>query len=417
MLRSLANHGLTVFAVCNSAAGQAAHSRYCAGAWTLDRGPQAKPAAEQVEELARELNVGSIMPIAEGHHLALIQRREQLEPHVHLFSPAAGAFEKATDKDSLHRQCLDLGIPVAKGTTLDVLMRSGADTLRYPLVLRTRRQMGPGGTELAPWKAAYACNQLELDALYQDVADYADNVLVQEYHPGVEAHIQILMHRGEAFMTGGYVGEDHMPLAGGVTVRRVTCRHEAMRSDAVNILQAIGWEGIAAVQFHYDPATDRYILLEINPRFCGGLPTVIMAGFDAPRLLWQSHFEPEAMRKTPYRLGLRTRILGGHANWLLAMLRRDPMPPDQQHLGRLHAIARFAWHCGPWTKDDCFSWSDPKPYFVDLKQMIRRRLLRRDAEPLSEDLSLGTRSGEMTSATTPGESTHASPPHPEPPIP
>jgi len=36
------------------------------------------------------------------------------------------------------------------------------------------------------------------------------------------------------------------------------------------------------------------------------------------------------------------------------------------------AILTFLWNCGPWTKDDSFLWSDPKPYFVDLKQMIRK---------------------------------------------
>ena len=62
--------------------------------------------------------------------------------------------------------------------------------------------------------------------LHAQVKPIADNVLVQEYHPGVEDHVQVLMHEGEPFMVGEYLGEHHMPLAGGVTVQRVTCRHE-----------------------------------------------------------------------------------------------------------------------------------------------------------------------------------------------
>jgi len=200
----------------------------------------------------------------------------------------------------------------------------------------------------------------------------ADNVIVQEYHPGVEDHVQVLMHRGEAFMVGEYIGEHHMPLAGGVTVQRVTCRHEDVIRDAVRLLQAIEWEGIAGVQFHYDPETGKYIFLEINPRFIGGLPTVIMAGFDAPFLLWQSHFEPEKMRPGTYRLGLRTRILGGDANWMLAMIRGDPLPPGQKRLSKASAVARFLWNCGPWTRDDTFWWRDPKPFWADLRSMARK---------------------------------------------
>jgi predicted ATP-grasp superfamily ATP-dependent carboligase len=239
-----------------------------------------------------------------------------------------------------------------------------------PVVLRTRQQNI--GKDKAPWKAAYAETVEELQGLYEQVKGFADNVVVQEYHPGVEDHVQILMHGGKAFMAGDYIGEHHMPLAGGVTVQRVSCWHEALVRDAERLLQALDYEGIAGVQFHYDPETDNYIFLEINPRFSGGLPTVIMAGFDAPFLLWQSHFEPERMRKSPYRLGLRTRILGGDANWLLGMLRRDPLPPGQKHLSKVSAIARFLWNTGPWTRDDSFLWNDPKPFLVDLRQMAKK---------------------------------------------
>jgi predicted ATP-grasp superfamily ATP-dependent carboligase len=229
----------------------------------------------------------------------------------------------------------------------------------------------------APWKAAYAADPEQLGSLYRQVQDRAANVLVQEYHPGAEDHVQVLMHGGEAVMTGEYIGEHHMPLAGGVTVQRVTCRHEQATRDAVRLLQAIGWEGVAGVQFHYDTATGRYIFLEINPRFIGGLPTIIRAGFDAPFLLWQSRFEPGRMRPGPYRLGLRTRILGGDANWLLAVLRGDPLPPGQARPGKASAVARFLWHSGPWTPDDTFWWRDPKPFWVDLRTMARRLRERR----------------------------------------
>jgi len=325
--RSLGRAGLSVYAVWSSPHGLLAHSRYASGAWVIEVGPSDPSWIEQIEALARELNVGSILTIAEGCHSALIRYRQRFEPDIHVFSPPAECFRKATDKDYMHLLCKELGVPVAKGMTLDALMaEADDDPLCFPLVLRTRNQNTDEGR--TPWKAAYARNREELDRLYAKVREIASNVIVQEYHPGVEDHIQILMHGGEPFMVGEYVGEHHMPLAGGVTVQRVSCRHPAIERDAVRLLKAIGWEGVAGVQFHYDPETGEYIFLEINPRFIGGLPTVIMAGFDAPYLLWQSHFEPERMRRTRYRLGLRTRIMGGDANWMLGMVRRDPLPPD-----------------------------------------------------------------------------------------
>ncbi|MBE3098096.1 MAG: ATP-grasp domain-containing protein [Planctomycetes bacterium] len=373
VVRSLGRAGLSVFSVCASTRGLSAYSRYSSGAWVLESGPHTSRFADEIEELARRLDVGSIMTIAEEYHVALLQSRSRFEPDIHVFSPPADCFERATDKDYAHSLCGRIGVPVARGTTLDALMADpGCLGLSFPLVLRTRRQVGPRGTPTTPWKAAYAENPEQLGELHEQVRAMASNVLVQEYCPGVEDHIQVLMHRGEAFMVGEYIGEHHMPLAGGVTVQRVTCCHEDLIRDAVRLLQAIGWEGIAGVQFHYDTATGKYIFLEINPRFIGGLPTVIMAGFDAPFLLWQSHFEPEKMRKTPYRLGLRTRILGGDANWMLGMIRGDPLPPGQKHLGKINAAARFLWNCGPWTRDDTFWWRDPVPFWIDFRQMARK---------------------------------------------
>lgn len=372
MLRSLAKNGLTVYVVCNSKHGQAAHSRFCAGAWTFDQSDVAKPPVEQIETLAKQLQVGSVMPISEGLHFALIQNRTRFEPEIYVFSPSADSFERATDKDYLHGLCGELGVPVARGMTLDKLMAAGGQSLTFPVVLRTRRQnlIGPK----APWKAAYVSNLGELQSLYETVQGFADNVIAQEYHSGVEDHVHILMHAGQPFMIGEYIGEQHAPLAGGVTVQRVSCHHEALQNDAVKILKAIHWNGIATAQFHYDPKTGDYIFLEINPRMCGGQPTVIMAGFDSPFLLWQSHFEPEKMRKPIYRLGLRTRILGGCANWTLGMIGGEELPPDQKRLSKVGTIGRFLWHSGPWTKDDSFTWTDPKPFFVDLQQMATKRL-------------------------------------------
>ena len=373
VVRSLGRAGLTVFSVCSDSNGLAAHSRYSHGAWSLTVGPRDPRFAEEIETLSRELNVASIIPIDEGHHLALIHSRAQFEPDIHIFSPQAEWFQKAIDKDYMHRLCLELGIPVARSTTLDKLMDESQDvSLRFPLVMRTRIQTLPEGGKRTPWKAAYALNSEQLQSLYDSVAGIASNVLVQEYHPGVEVHIQILMHRGEAFMVGEYIGEHHMPLAGGVTVQRITCTHECLRRNAIRLLQAIHWEGIAAVQYHYDTETDEYIFLEINPRFCGGLPTVIMAGFDAPYLLWQSHFEPEHMIKVHYQLGVRSRILGGDANWMLAMMRQDELPPGQKRLSKVSAAGRFLWNCLPWTKDDVFWIRDLKPSWIDFRMMVKR---------------------------------------------
>mgnify|MGYP001365042218 CR=1 FL=1 len=133
--RSLARNGLKVVSVCRTPAGQAAHSRYSADAWMLESKAHEPSFADELAQLARRLEVGSVMTIAEGYHRALIRCRDRLEPEVHVFSPEARCFETATDKDAMHALCVRLGVPVARGATLAKLL-AGEVELRFPLVLR-----------------------------------------------------------------------------------------------------------------------------------------------------------------------------------------------------------------------------------------------------------------------------------------
>ena len=369
VVRNLAMNGLTVHSIVKSKYGQPAHSKYSSSAWVMESPTYSPGFIDEIKELVELLDVGSIMPVAEAYHNVLIDVRDQFEPDVHLFSPDREVFDKATDKDYMQALCNELGVPVAKGMRLDEFM-SDKSSLEFPLVFRTRRQNIQGGQ--APWKAAYAEDEAQLQKVYDQVRDFADNIIVQEYCPGAEDHVQVMMHKGEPLMVGDYIGEHHMPLAGGVTTQRISCHHQPLIDDAVKLFKAIGYEGLGGVQYHYDPETDKYIFLEINPRFIGGTPTLIMAGFNTSFLFWQSHFEPEKMEKTKYRLGLRSRILGGDANWMIGMIRGDQLPPGQKRLGKVETVLRFFWNCFPWTKDDAFMIRDPKPFMVDFMQMAKK---------------------------------------------
>ena len=164
VLRSLARGGLQVYCVCATERGLSRFSRFSAGAWRLEFGPDDPRFVEDILALARQLDVGSVLTIAESFHQALVRDRHRFEPDIHVFSPPAEAFEKATDKNFMHAMAVDLGVPVARGTTLDKLMApAGGFPLAFPLVLRTSKQSAATGT--APWKAAYAADSRQLEDL------------------------------------------------------------------------------------------------------------------------------------------------------------------------------------------------------------------------------------------------------------
>ena len=380
MVRSLGLNGLKVLSICTTPKGLAAHSRYSTGVWTAQTDPPSKEFVEQVKQLALRFDVGSIMPLSESTHIALMQERDTLEPEIHLFSPPDDAFAKATDKAYMHNLCLQIGVPVAKGMTLDKLMDEGGETLLFPLVLRTRRQIEAHAGRRAPWgRIEYAHDLTKLQELFQLVNGYASNIIVNEYHPGVTDQAQVVMHHGEAFVCE-FMAETHFPLAGGVSVQRVTLWRESLIRDSIRLLESIGWEGVAGVQFHYDHQTDSYIFIEINPRFVGGLPTMVRADFHGPFLLWQSHFDPDSLKQPSYRLCLRSRGFRPSLAWLRAMIWGDRLPPGKKRLNKLGATARFLWNFGPWTKEDSFLLSDVGPFIAECRRFLKLPRLNRRPE-------------------------------------
>ena len=242
--------------------------------------------------------------------------------------------------------------------------------MSYPRILRTRHKHGEDADRNAPWLVAYAKNEKEFKEYVDEVSSITDNVLVEECFAGVTRNVNVLIHKGEVFTTGSSTGELHYPVAGGVTVQRVSCDAGETYPHAFNLLSSLGYEGNAIVAFRCNNETGDFIFTEINPRFGGSLPTIVRAGFHVPFLLWQSHFEPDKMKVPRYRIGLRTRSFKGSLACLRGILRGELVEPGYKQPSKIGAVASFLWNCGPWTYDDLFRWRDPMPYIMERLGMV-----------------------------------------------
>ena len=77
--------------------------------------------------------------------------------------------------------------------------------------------------------------------------------------------------------------------------------------------------GVAMVEYRYDPASRRYVFMEINGRFWGSLQLAIDAGVDFPALLVAA--TAAALAQSPASTRLPTRV---PASWLFPR----PTSPD-----------------------------------------------------------------------------------------
>ena len=65
------------------------------------------------------------------------------------------------------------------------------------------------------------------------------------------------------------------------------------------------------VEFKVDPRDNKPKLMEINPRFWGSLSLPILAGVDFPHLLYKLVTNRKVEKVNSYKLGIRSRWLGG----------------------------------------------------------------------------------------------------------
>jgi carbamoylphosphate synthase large subunit len=326
---------------------------------------------DEIEKLARQYDAGSIMTLSEVNHLALIENRDRFEPDICILSPLEEPFRKTLEKEYMRSLCEEIGVPVARGVVLSEFLKDPEQKMRYPRIMRTRHKHDEDADRNAPWKVIYVFNEQEFNEQVEQVSSITDNVLVEECHSGVTYNISMLMHKGEVFFGGSYTGENHWPVAGGVTVQRTTRGIEEPFKHAVNLLKALEYnDGNASVCFRYNLETDEFIFTEINPRFGGATPTIVRAGFDIVFLVWQSHFEPDKMIKPHYSIGMRTRDFRGSVAWLKDILRGELVEPGGKQPSKLGAIVNFLWHSGPWTHNDTSCWSDPMPHIMERVNMI-----------------------------------------------
>jgi hypothetical protein len=103
-----------------------------------------------------------------------------------------------------------------------------------------------------------------------------------------------------------YRGLRAFPAERGATVMRETVEAPEMERIAGELLGSLGWHGVAQLDFRWEgtPETTPY-LIEVNPRFFGGLIQSVESGWDYPWLLFQlaaqGHIDPVQATRTDVR--------------------------------------------------------------------------------------------------------------------
>ena len=103
-----------------------------------------------------------------------------------------------------------------------------------------------------------------------------------------------------------YRGLRAFPAERGATVMRETVEAPEMEKVAAELMGSIGWHGVAELDFRWEGTPEAQPqLIEVNPRFFGGLIQSVESGWDYPWLLFQlaseDHVDPVKDIRTDVR--------------------------------------------------------------------------------------------------------------------
>lgn len=304
--RSLGKRGIEVVTGDEYRFAPASFSKYSVASF-LYPNPDREPAAflDRIEEAVREHRPDVLIPIHKETYL-LARHRDRFEPLVKMAIPGIGQIEQVHDKGTLALACMERGIPIPRTVvprTRQEFVEAAAG-FPYPAFVKVRESAAAVGvkkTDSAEEAVA------AFDAFVKDFG-LGDGSwpLLQEGVPGDDYCATFLFDRGRPRASMVYHNLRTFPVKSGTGVLRETVEAPAMVRTGEELLSKLGWHGVAEVDFRWEGGDARPWLIEVNPRFWGGLTQAVESGWDYPYLLFRLASEGRVDRVDPKDAGVRT---------------------------------------------------------------------------------------------------------------
>lgn len=313
--QSLGRQGIEVI-VCDDAPMMTAQfSRYAVGKFIH---PAAKDGIDAfldvMEEQVRKFQPDDerdyvLMPIHEQTRV-LSQYRSRFSPYCTVAAPGFEAIEQVDPKHRLMSTASRLDLPIPKtfqigsGEELEEVLPQ----LQFPAFLKLPHTSGGIGLHRVEsaeeLRAAYRETIEEFDVSAED-----RQPIVQESAPGEDYCVTMLLEHGEVKASLAYRNVKTYPWSGGSGAIRETVDAEACVDIAAKLLSSLDWHGVAEVDFIWDGEADSQpYLIEVNPRFWGGLFHTIESGIDYPWMLYQMMTTGTVDAAADAIIGTRTQV-------------------------------------------------------------------------------------------------------------
>ncbi len=269
-----------------------AASRYCAGHVVY---PDPSYAPEEFQDwlVSAASEYAAVFPVKEPSLLATARIKDRLAAAGTLVPIAEPAvLETATRKVDVLHLARRRGLRLPR-TVVTSELPSAAELARlvgYPFVMKTSSE-----GDLPPALRHFLVSAPDLARTREQFDELAQGgpVILQEFIEGIGIGVALIYSdAGRVTAISGHRRIFEQFRDGGPSIVARTEVHPDALSQARRLLDALGWKGIAMVEFRLRP-DGQAVFMEVNPRVWGTMSLAIASGVDFPRLLLETFRGPE----------------------------------------------------------------------------------------------------------------------------
>ncbi|MFW8600786.1 ATP-grasp domain-containing protein [Desulfobacterota bacterium M19] len=376
--RSLGKAGCRVVIAGKKKKNLSSCSRYCTSAYQVPSPIQGGDGFLRVikEILIRE-KVGVIYPMTEPAVMLLSKYREQLPVAATLACPTIDKIKSVFNKFSVFKLAQENNVAIPATLFIENrkdFNRKKTTISQFPLVAKPAMSRIPTEQNFIATSVKYANNIEELTELYNKHEAFNYPSLIQEKIIGPGTGLFTLFDKNHHLALFSHKRLREKPPSGGVSVVCESCQlDKEMVESARRLLAAVGWQGVAMVEFKRDERDGKAKLMEINGRFWGSLQLAISAGIDFPTLLLKLlQGERQNGLQDQYQIGLKMKWLLGTLDHMLIRLRNPDLKLNLPtgYPSKLQTVVDFMKLKEAKCGFDVLQISDFKPFLHELSEYV-----------------------------------------------
>ncbi|MCB8747179.1 hypothetical protein LHU53_09695 [Rhodoferax sp. U2-2l] len=385
IVRELGRAGVPVIGVTHDPHAIGLSSRYIARKVVVDK-PRSAELVKVIKALGDELGPCCLITISEANLLWLTSQNHDfglVRPVV----PSAEKLALVLDKHSTLQaaQVVGMDVPVTHEITSLEQAQDLVKRIEFPVVFKWK---DPNAAEkklaaksLPLLKAEYAYTREQFLSIAMRYASVGEWPIVQTYCLGQGVGQFFYMHQGQAIRRFQHLRVAEWPPEGGFSS---VCdsvpldQHQALQEKSIALLQHIGWEGVAMVEYRWDPATGKAVLMEINGRYWGSYPLAVhsLANFAVISYYIENGIDLPSL--PDIKPGIRCRMMSTEIKRLVRIVLKPYLIVDRSFkINKWFEVKRFiADFFRPNVRYYVWDSQDPRPYFADIFNLIRTVLAK-----------------------------------------